>query len=163
VYSVSWSPDGTRLASGSFDKTVHVWDAASWAAVATLTGHTAEVRAVLASGLVPGDVDPTGIATFLAYGAPQDPFTIHRAIKSFPSGSFCWIDAGAADRGAPLRPTRSWHYPRVDATATEAEELERIRVSLLEAMRDQSVADVPVLIMGRLSCTSGGMAFVAST
>jgi asparagine synthase (glutamine-hydrolysing) len=103
-----------------------------------------EVRAVLASGLVPGDVDPTGIATFLAYGAPQDPFTIHRAIKSFPSGSFCWIDAEAADRDAPLRPTRSWHYPRVDATATEAEELERIRGSLLEALRDQSVADVPV-------------------
>jgi asparagine synthase (glutamine-hydrolysing) len=103
-----------------------------------------EVRAVLASGLVPGDVDPTGIATFLAYGAPQDPFTIHRAIKSFPSGSFCWIDAGAADRDAPLRPTRSWHYPRVDATATEAEELQRIRGSLLDAMRDQSVADVPV-------------------
>lgn len=103
-----------------------------------------EVRAVLASGLVPSDVDPTGIATFLAYGAPQDPFTIHRAIRSFPSGSLCWIDAGAADGDGPLRPTRVWHYPRVDAAATEAEGLERISGSLLTAMRDQSVADVPV-------------------
>ena len=29
VMSVSWSPDGTRLASGSVDKTVLIWDAAS--------------------------------------------------------------------------------------------------------------------------------------
>jgi asparagine synthase (glutamine-hydrolysing) len=102
-----------------------------------------EVRAVLASGLVPGDVDPTGIATFLAYGAPQDPFTIHRAIRSFPSGSFAWIDAGVVKAAATPRPTRYWHYPAVGAAGTEAEELERVRGSLLEAMRDQSVADVP--------------------
>ena len=29
VLSVSWSPDGTRLASGSIDTTVMIWDAAS--------------------------------------------------------------------------------------------------------------------------------------
>jgi asparagine synthase (glutamine-hydrolysing) len=43
-----------------------------------------EVRTVLASGLVPADIDPAGIAGFLAYGAPQDPLTIHRSIRSMP-------------------------------------------------------------------------------
>jgi len=46
VNSVSWSPDGTRLASGSYDKTVRVWDVATGASVATLEGHTGWVRSV---------------------------------------------------------------------------------------------------------------------
>ena len=103
-----------------------------------------EVRAVLASGLVPSTLDPAGIATFLAYGAPQDPFTIHRSIRSFPSGSSCWVDAGAADGTAALAPRQFWRFPRPKAAGAEAEEVERIRNSLLLAMRDQSVADVPV-------------------
>jgi WD40 repeat protein len=50
VYSVSWSPDGTRIASGSGDNTVRVWDAISDAAVvgieteiAKLEGHTKDL------------------------------------------------------------------------------------------------------------------------
>ena len=34
------SPDGTRIASGSGDKTVKVWDAATGEVVHTLQGHS---------------------------------------------------------------------------------------------------------------------------
>ncbi len=40
VSAVAWSPDGKRIASGSADKTVQVWDAANGGHVFTYTGHS---------------------------------------------------------------------------------------------------------------------------
>ena len=39
VRSVSWCPDGKRLASGSYDGTVRIWDPVTREAVLTLKGH----------------------------------------------------------------------------------------------------------------------------
>ena len=44
--SVSWSPDGTRLATGSGDGTAKVWDAAGGRELLTLKGHTGPVWSV---------------------------------------------------------------------------------------------------------------------
>ncbi len=46
VRSVAWSPDGTRIASGSDDKTIQVWDAASGAHSLTFSGLAATLSAV---------------------------------------------------------------------------------------------------------------------
>ena len=46
VNSVSYSPDGRRIASGSADKTVRVWDAESGAELAVLRGHESRVTSV---------------------------------------------------------------------------------------------------------------------
>jgi len=46
VTSVSYSPDGARIASGSRDNTVRVWDARSGAELAVLRGHEREVESV---------------------------------------------------------------------------------------------------------------------
>jgi HEAT repeats/WD domain, G-beta repeat len=46
VRSVAWSPDGTRIASGSDDKTVQLWDAANGGHSLTISGHPAKVLAV---------------------------------------------------------------------------------------------------------------------
>ena len=44
--AVAVAPDGTWLATGSFDATVRIWDAASGQLRASLVGHDGLVRAV---------------------------------------------------------------------------------------------------------------------
>jgi WD40 repeat protein len=46
VLSVAFSPDGSRIASGSKDRTVKIWDARSGNEVATLVGHQQAVTSV---------------------------------------------------------------------------------------------------------------------
>ena len=57
------SPDGTRLASGSWDGAVRVWDAVSGACMHVLEGHTGRVESVCwspdGSRLVSGSWDKT--------------------------------------------------------------------------------------------------------
>jgi serine/threonine protein kinase len=46
VHAVAWSSDGTRIASGSDDQTVQVWDAADGSNVFTYRGHSDAVETV---------------------------------------------------------------------------------------------------------------------
>ncbi|MEN9653738.1 MAG: hypothetical protein RL303_1458, partial [Verrucomicrobiota bacterium] len=57
VYSVAFSPDGRRLATGSWDNTARLWDAATGKDLAVLKGHEKEVRSVVFSS------DGTRLAT----------------------------------------------------------------------------------------------------
>jgi WD40 repeat protein len=79
VRSVSYSPDGRHIVSGSDDKTIRIWDAETGAAVGgPLEGHTGSVLSVAYSPdgrhIVSGSDDKTiqiwDAATGVAVGEP---------------------------------------------------------------------------------------------
>src|SRR5262249_24276375 len=47
VMTVAWSPDGSKLASGGYDQTVFVWDAATGRKLISFRGHSAPVNQVV--------------------------------------------------------------------------------------------------------------------
>jgi asparagine synthase (glutamine-hydrolysing) len=105
-----------------------------------------EIRALRASGLVSEELDISGIAGMLAYGAVQSPRTIYRAIRSFPAGRYQWVESPAAgDRINVSPPVRHWQFPgasphRVDVPTAAA----NVRLLLHDAVLRHLVADVPV-------------------
>ncbi|RYO77637.1 hypothetical protein DL764_010199 [Monosporascus ibericus] len=82
VSSVAFSADGSRLASGSGDCTVKVWDAATGACLSTLTGHRRLVNSVAFSAdgsrLASGSGDDTVKVWDAATGACLSTLTGHR-------------------------------------------------------------------------------------
>ena len=102
-----------------------------------------EIRAVLASGLVPLDLDPAGIAGYFAYGSPQDPLTIHRHVRSLPAGTCTWIDAISLESGTSAE-RRFWRFPTPEPYG--AGDALAVRRELAAAMAEQCVADVPLSI-----------------
>ena len=119
-----------------------------------------EVRAVLASGLVPADLDAAGIAGFLAYGSPQDPLTVHRHVRSLPSGTSAWIDGGAPSR-APVAPRRYWAFPSVSDERDAASTPQHVYERLAAEVRAQCVSDVPLGVFLSGGVDSATMAALA--
>ena len=119
-----------------------------------------EVRTVLASRLVPDELDPAGIAGCLAYGAPQDPLTVHRAIRSLPSGSCEWLDA-ASLAGRPPAIRRYWQFPALERAMAEPDLVAAIRADLADSVRRQCASDVPLGVFLSGGIDSGTMAALA--
>ena len=63
IYSIAFSPDGTKIISGSSDKTIKIWDANTGQCLKTLEGHSNNVYSVAFSPdgtkIVSGSTDTT--------------------------------------------------------------------------------------------------------
>jgi len=104
-----------------------------------------EVRAILASGLVPARVDIRGLASVMAYGCVQEPLTFFEGVRGFEPGCYQELDIdGAAGlvREGPVK--RHWRFPGVDPSITERDAVERLRGALDLSVREHMIADVPV-------------------
>jgi WD40 repeat protein/serine/threonine protein kinase len=83
VVAVAWSPDGTRIASGSWDHLIRIWDSATGKELMTLWGHRAEVLCVAFSPdgrrLASGSNDYMVATWDLTTGAGPVPFGGHES------------------------------------------------------------------------------------
>lgn len=121
-----------------------------------------ELRAILSGGLVDATLDRKGLASYLAYGAVQEPFTIVDQIKAFPAGTWMEIDA----RGARAEEGRYWDFPspRSDRS-NEADLVAEGRELLERSVTRHLLSDVPlgVFLSSGLDSTSvAGLAQLAS-
>src|SRR5262245_32956736 len=74
VFALAIRPDGQRIATGGFDRSIRIWNASNGVAVATLTGHAAAITALAFSSdgqvLASGDSDG-GLMLWRPGSSPQ--------------------------------------------------------------------------------------------
>jgi asparagine synthase (glutamine-hydrolysing) len=105
-----------------------------------------QVRALIAGGQVDTRFEPAAAAGFFLRGTVPEPFTMYRAIRALPAGTFCYVD-----HNGPSAPKQ---YFSIAATLREAvenarrvsdtERQEVVHDAVLESVRYHMVADVPV-------------------
>lgn len=99
-----------------------------------------EVRAILASGLVPGRLSIEGLGSFLKYGSVQEPCTLVRGVESVPAGHYLTCTAEGK--------TTVRHYWKVSECLQRnwgtLPNVEEVRPHLEESVRRQLISDVPV-------------------
>lgn len=100
-----------------------------------------EVKAVLASGLVPRALDFEALAEFLAWEYVPCPRTLLRQVRKLPPATYWCVDLTTGT----ARETRYWQLPETDERqASDAEWIERLDQTLSAAVRRQMVSDVPL-------------------
>jgi WD40 repeat protein/predicted Ser/Thr protein kinase len=96
ITAVAWSPDGKRIASASYDKTVQVWDAANGQHLLTYRGHLQRVYALAwspdSTRVVSGGDDVRVFVWDATTGKTLQNFAGHIASVR----ALCWSPHGAA-------------------------------------------------------------------
>ena len=101
-----------------------------------------QVKALVAGGHVDTRFEPAAAAGFLLRGTVPEPFTMYRAIRALPAGSYAYVDADGVGQAK--------QYFSIAATLREGVESARpiseaeVHDAVLESVRYHMVADVPV-------------------
>jgi len=102
-----------------------------------------EVRAILATELVPRQIDPIALTEYLAYQSVPSPRTLINGIKAMPPGTWMLIDATGA-----IKESKYWDllqdFSTEAQTASKSAILRRTSELLHEATELHLISDVPL-------------------
>jgi asparagine synthase (glutamine-hydrolysing) len=99
-----------------------------------------EVKCILAAGGTARAIDPLGVDQLLTFEYTASPTTLFEDVKKLPPGG--WLTVG----GGKLHQGRFWSLPTAEPSpVTDVREIaERVRTTLLTAVRRQLASDVPL-------------------
>ena len=105
-----------------------------------------EVRALLASGLVPRNLSRAAVASYLATGSVSEPLTIVEGVQMLPAGTFAEVrvEGGRASLGAPVAYGPPALRPAVERIDDQAAAARHVREALRDSVAHHLIADVPV-------------------
>jgi asparagine synthase (glutamine-hydrolysing) len=133
-----------------------------YALVAGKLVFASEVRALLASGLVPGRISAGAIPGYLLFGSVCEPQTLIEEVSSLPPAHRMFIAAEDRISAAPL-PKRYWDAPaQTRESASAPEPAQRTRALLEKAVEGHLIADVPVGVFLSSGLDSTAIAALAS-
>ena len=102
-----------------------------------------QVRALMAGGNISGQFDPAGAAGYFLRGTVPEPFTMYRAIRALPAGSYCFADQNGVRDPVPYFSIAGTLRDALDAPKPrDAQAL--VHDAVLESVRYHMVSDVPV-------------------
>ena len=130
------------------------WAKVSGAGGAPLFLFSSEIRALLASDLVPRTFSPDGLATYLWNGFVVGPPTIVDGVHVLPGGHWCIVGVDGSMSG----PHAFWTLPKESAYTT----LEDVHEALREAVRFRLVSDVPLGVFLSGGVDSSAVAVMAA-
>jgi asparagine synthase (glutamine-hydrolysing) len=105
-----------------------------------------QVKALIAGGRVDRRFDPAAAAGFFLRGTVPEPFTMYRAIRALPAGSYCYIDGNGASEPVQYFSIAATLRDAVENARTVSEDERRAVVhdAVLESVRYHMVSDVAV-------------------
>jgi asparagine synthase (glutamine-hydrolysing) len=105
-----------------------------------------QVKALIGGGKVSKQFEPAGAAGFFLRGSIPEPFTMYRAIREVPAGSFLWVDGNGAGGSQTYFSIAATLREAVDGgrSFSENERQALVHDAVLESVRYHMIADVPV-------------------
>ena len=98
-----------------------------------------EVRALLASGWLPAELDHLGLAGYVRFGAVPEPYTLLKGVQSLPAGYWMLVRAGCVEKVEPY-----WRPEPRQADVERGSIVSEIRTQLERAVHEHLLSDVPV-------------------